>query len=141
MQDKISICRTEGIFIVRIVFSLLRFTGHLSDRLKFFVGQNDIMPVLSGSPALFAKADKWVVLRRELGRNTVGKKSVTEELEWGIVRIRGGLKSQPHQFRGDFAKTLELYCSFFRSRGHPVATVCFYSNRPMVWVEKSKTGL
>ena len=25
---QISICRTEGIFVVRILFSLLRFTGH-----------------------------------------------------------------------------------------------------------------
>ena len=42
-------------FVVRILFSLLRFTGHLSDRLKKFAGQNEKMPVLSGSPALFAK--------------------------------------------------------------------------------------
>ena len=38
---QISICRTEGIFVVRISFSLLRFTGHLSDRLKVFAGQNE----------------------------------------------------------------------------------------------------
>ena len=29
--------------------------------------------------------------------------------------------------------------SYFRSRGHPVATMCFNSNRPVVWV-KSKIG-
>ena len=33
-----------------------------------------------------------------------------------------------------------IYGSYFPSRGHPVATVCFDSNRPTVWVEKSKTG-
>ena len=33
LQDRISICRTVGIFVIRILFSLLRFTGHLSDRL------------------------------------------------------------------------------------------------------------
>ena len=32
-----------------------RFTEHLSDRLKVFAGQNEKMPVLSGSPALFLK--------------------------------------------------------------------------------------
>ena len=52
---QISICRTEGIYVVRILFSLLRFIGHLTDRLKVFAGQNEKMPVLSGSPALFAK--------------------------------------------------------------------------------------
>ena len=52
---RISICRTEGIFVVRILFSLLRFTGHLSDILKVFEGQNEKIPVLSGSPALFTK--------------------------------------------------------------------------------------
>ena len=30
--------------------------------------------------------------------------------------------------------------SYFRSRGHPVVTVCFNSNRPTVFVEKSKIG-
>ena len=57
LAGQISVCRTEGIFVVRILFFLLRFTGHLSDRLKVFVGQNEKMPVLSGSPALFAKAE------------------------------------------------------------------------------------
>ena len=42
-------------FVVRILFSLLRFTGHLSDRLKVFAEQNENLPVLSGSPALFVK--------------------------------------------------------------------------------------
>ena len=32
------------------------------------------------------------------------------ELEWGIRKIRGGLKNQPHRFGGDFEKTPELYC-------------------------------
>ena len=32
------------------------------------------------------------------------------ELEWGIIKIRGGLKNQPHRFRGDFEKQPELYC-------------------------------
>ena len=31
------------------------------------------------------------------------------KLEWGIGRIHGGLKNQPHRFRGDFEKPLELY--------------------------------
>ena len=57
LQDRFSICRAEGIFVVRILFSLLTFTGHLSDRLKNFAGQNEKMPVSSGSPALFAKTD------------------------------------------------------------------------------------
>ena len=30
--------------------------------------------------------------------------------------------------------------SYFGSRGHPVATVCFNSNHPTVWMEKSRTG-
>ena len=30
--------------------------------------------------------------------------------------------------------------SYFRSRNHSVATVCFNSNRPTIWVEKSKIG-
>ena len=47
-------------FVVRILFSLLRFTGHLSDRLKVYVGQNEKMPVLSGSPALFWKIARGV---------------------------------------------------------------------------------
>ena len=34
---------------------MLRFTGHLLDILKVFQGQNEKIPVLSGSPALFAK--------------------------------------------------------------------------------------
>ena len=55
LQDRISICRTTtiGIFVVRILFSLLRFIGHLSDRLKDFAGQNEDLLILSGSPALF----------------------------------------------------------------------------------------
>ena len=44
-------------YYIFCVFSLLRFTDHLSDRLKIFAGQNEKMPVLSGSPALFAKTD------------------------------------------------------------------------------------
>ena len=56
-HDRISICRTVGILVVRILFSLLIFTGHLSDRLKFFAGQNANLLVLSGSPALFLKTD------------------------------------------------------------------------------------
>ena len=32
------------------------------------------------------------------------------ELEWGIRKIRGGLKNQPHRFGGDFEKPPELYC-------------------------------
>ena len=52
---QVSICRKEGIFVVIILFSLQRFTGHLSDRLKVFAGQNEKMPVLSGSPAFFVK--------------------------------------------------------------------------------------
>ena len=55
LVGQISTCRTEGIFVVRILFSLLRFTGHFSDRLNVFAGQNEKMPVLSGSPALFVK--------------------------------------------------------------------------------------
>ena len=41
------------------------------------------------------------------------------ELEWGIRKIRGGLKNQPHWFGGgDFEKTPELYCisGFSRTR-------------------------
>ena len=49
---QISICRTEDIFVVRILFSLLKST---SDRLKVFAGQNENMQVLPDSPALFAK--------------------------------------------------------------------------------------
>ena len=30
--------------------------------------------------------------------------------------------------------------SYIRSRGHPVATVCFVSSRPTIW-EKSKIGI
>ena len=55
MQDRISICRTAGNFVVGILFSLVRFTGHLSDRLM--AGQNENLPVLSRSPALFLKTD------------------------------------------------------------------------------------
>ena len=62
MQDKISICRTLGIFVVRILFSLLRFTGHLSDRLKVFAGQNENLPVSSGSPVLFVKTAIVVII-------------------------------------------------------------------------------
>ena len=47
----------KDIFVIRILFSLMRFTGHLSDRLKDFAGQNEKMSVLSGSPALLAKTD------------------------------------------------------------------------------------
>ena len=54
-ETGLSICRTEGIFVVRMLFSFFRITGHLSDRLKCFAGQNEKMPVLSDSPALFAK--------------------------------------------------------------------------------------
>ena len=54
-RTNLNICRTEDIFVVRILFSLLRFTGHLTDRRKVFAGQNEKMPILSGSPALFAK--------------------------------------------------------------------------------------
>ena len=32
------------------------------------------------------------------------------ELEWGIKKIRGGLKNQPHRFGGDFEKPPEPYC-------------------------------
>ena len=52
MQDRISICRTAA-NIVGILFSLVRFSGHLSDRP--FAGQNENLPVLSRSPALFVK--------------------------------------------------------------------------------------
>ena len=58
LQDKISICRTVGIFVVRTLFSLLRFTGHLSDRLKVFAGHNENLLVLSSSPALFTKTER-----------------------------------------------------------------------------------
>ena len=58
LQDRISICRAECIFVVRILYSLLRFTAHLSDRLKVFVGQNEKMPVFSGSPVLFANTTR-----------------------------------------------------------------------------------
>ena len=46
-----------------------------------------------------------MVLRRELGGNAVGEKSIAG----GNC---GGLKNQPHWFRGDFEITLELYCIF-----------------------------
>ena len=49
---QISIYRTESIFVVRILLSMLRFTGYLSDRLKVFAGQNEKMP---GGRALFTK--------------------------------------------------------------------------------------
>ena len=41
----------------------------------------------------------------------------------------------------DIYKTRWHSLSYFRSRGHPAATVCFNSNRQMVWVEKSKIDL
>ena len=34
------------------------------------------------------------------------------DLEWGIRKIRGGLKNQPHRFGGDFEKPPELYCIY-----------------------------
>ena len=44
--------------------------------------------------------------------------------------------------RGDVENRFSNWQNFcyFRSRSHPVTTVCFNSNRPTVWEEKSKTG-
>ena len=60
---QISICRTESIFVVRIhvLFSLLRFTGHLSD--SFCRTKNEKMPVLSGSPA-FSRTLTYIVIEQ-----------------------------------------------------------------------------
>ena len=33
-----------------------------------------------------------------------------------------------------------MFVLYFRSKGHPVATMCFNSNRPTVWEETSKIG-
>ena len=49
-------------------FFLLRFTRHLSDRLKAFAGQNENLPVLSGSPALFAKSGLEPAFARSVGQ-------------------------------------------------------------------------
>ena len=55
LQDKISICRTEGIFVVKIFLLFAKFTGHLSDKLKLFARQNNNLPVLSKCPAVFSQ--------------------------------------------------------------------------------------
>ena len=43
------------------------------------------------------------------------KNPLRRELEWGIRKIRGGLKNQPQRFGGrggDFEKPPELYCTY-----------------------------
>ena len=54
-----------------------------------------------------------------------------------------GLSVQNKKFKIDFHDSHLGFpigsLSYFRSRGHPVATVCFNSNSPMVW-EKSNIG-
>ena len=37
--------------------NLVNFAGHLSDRMKFSAGHDEILLVLSGRPALFTKTD------------------------------------------------------------------------------------
>ena len=58
-----------------------------------------------------------MVLRRELSGNAVGKSPSQGELEWGIGRIRSGLKNQPHRFGGILKKhlsctVLDLNCCY-----------------------------
>ena len=54
-QDKIKFCRTGGLSVIKLLPFLPEITGHLSDKLKFSAGQNENLPVLSDSPAVFAK--------------------------------------------------------------------------------------
>ena len=51
LQDSRLVC-----YQITISF-LPEITGHLSDKQKFSAGQNENLPVLSDSPAVFAKTD------------------------------------------------------------------------------------
>ena len=42
---------------------LPEITGHLSDKPKFSAGQNENLPVLSYSPAVFAKTDSCIKVK------------------------------------------------------------------------------
>ena len=61
----------EGIFVAMILFSLLRFTGHLSDRLKVFAGQNENLLLLSCSAALFVKTEVYLIVGGTLNRSSL----------------------------------------------------------------------
>ena len=54
LKDKTQFCRTVlYIIIVILVIS----GGHLSNRIKYFVGQNEILLVLTDRQALFTKPE------------------------------------------------------------------------------------
>ena len=49
---KTQFCRT----VLYVIIAILEiFAGHLSDRIKYFVSQNEILLVLTDRPALFVK--------------------------------------------------------------------------------------
>ena len=45
-------CRTV-LYVIIVILEI--FAGHLSDRIKYFVSQNEILPALTDRPALFVK--------------------------------------------------------------------------------------
>ena len=53
LQDKTQFCRT--VLYVNITKNVVIFVRHLSDKIKYFVSQNEILLVLTDRPALFVK--------------------------------------------------------------------------------------
>ena len=54
LLDKTQFCRTVLYISIKI---LVIFVGHLSDRIKYIVSQNEILLVLTDSLALFVKTE------------------------------------------------------------------------------------
>ena len=52
LLDKAQFCRTV-LYVIIVILEI--FARHLSDRIKYFVSQNEFLLVLTDRPALFAK--------------------------------------------------------------------------------------
>ena len=53
LLDKTQFCRT----VLYVIKNVIIFARHLSDKIKYFVSQNEILLVLTDRPALFVKTD------------------------------------------------------------------------------------
>ena len=75
---------------------------------------------------------KWVVLRRELGRNAVDEKSVAVGIGVGYQEDPRWAKKSTPPVRGDFEKPPELYCTILLLFLHLVSSSSTTQHQPII---------
>ena len=121
-QDKIKFSRTGGLSVIKLLsFVLPDITGHLSDKLKFYAGQNENLPVLSDSPAVFTKTALYSYI--PWSRNLL--QVITPILFEIIWSYFVGMKSWHVSCRRDNSHFI-LYLPWSRKCTHPCALHNWY---------------